>query len=137
MAGIYFENEADTTTLAGNNKVFTDTNTTRAIEFGPSTNELDIDDFLCFFNSWQGQSRGGVDDNETFEITAGGVSFGNFRFYRSDESVIGEPDILIVRKSDRAAIRITGDMSRTPTFTLLSNNANYPELQRLRLLGII
>ena len=132
----YYKNEASIVLAEGSNEAFTAADVTRRIRLRPMTAGT-VDDYFCYFNSWQGQSPGGESDSENFNVTAGGVTFGTFRFVRTDESATGTADIVLVRKSDRAVIRITGNMDGTPTFTLVTGSANYPELQRLRLLGYI
>jgi hypothetical protein len=135
--GRYYKTEAIIENVEGSNKGFAAADVVRDIGLRPFTGAGTVDDYFCYYNSWQGQDPGGEGDSGNFNVTAGGISFGTFRFVRSDEAVTGTADIVLVRKSDRAAIRITGNMEATPTFTLISNNASYPELQRLRLLGII
>ena len=135
----YYKNEASIVLVEGSNEGFTAAGVTRSIKLRPVTylGAGTVDDYFCYFNSWQGQGPGGEGDSENFNVTAGGVTFGTFRFVRTDESATGTADIVLVRKSDRAVIRITGSMEGTPTFTLVTGSANYPELQRLRLLGYI
>lgn len=132
----YYKNEAITVLVEGSNEAFTAAGVTNPICLRPITAGT-VDDYFCYYNSWQGQGPGGEGDSGNINVTAGGITFGTFRFVRTDEEVTGAADIVLIRKSDRAAIRITGDMSSNPTFTLVTGSTNYPELQRLRLLGYI
>ena len=135
----YYKNEAIIVLVEGSNEAFAAADVIRRIKLYPITylGAGTVDDYFCYYNSWQGQGPGGEGDSENINVTAGGVTFGTFRFVRTDESSTGTADIVLVRKSDRAVIRITGSMDGTPTFTLVTGSANYPELQRLRLLGYI
>ena len=98
-----------------------------------------VDDYFCYYIHWQFQDNGAIDDTAiTIPQFAGGSN--NFELDRSDgNSENPSCDIVIVRKSDRKAVRITGNMKNTSnlTFTDVSNSAVYPELLRLYHLGYI
>lgn len=98
-----------------------------------------VDDYFCYYIHWQFQDNGAIDDTTiTIPQFAGGSN--NFELDRSDgNSENPSCDIVIVRKSDRKAVRITGNMKNTSnlTFTDVSNSAVYPELLRLYHLGYI
>ena len=98
-----------------------------------------VDDYFCYYIHWQFQDNGAIDDT-TITIPQFAGSSNNFELDRSDgNSENPSCDIVIVRKSDRKAVRITGNMKNTSTltFTDVSNSAVYPELLRLYRLGYI
>jgi len=76
----------------------------------------------------------------TFWIHAPNASFGRWTVLHGQRNpTTSDCDIVLVRKSDRQAVRLQGDLTNTATLccTNARSTANYPELQRLRYLGII
>ena len=145
MSGIYFDKEA-TILGSGVSGLWQGVNTrdsqTRPMRIRPlqGTGAGTVDDYFCYYILWQFQDNGEENDDTTITIPQFAGGSNNFQLDRRDgDSQNASCDIVIVRKSDRKAVRITGNMTNpgTLTYTDVSNNANYPELQRLRLLGII
>ena len=106
---------------------------TRPIGLKPNSGS--VDDYLVYYKTWTGQDEGGVSDNTDVSL---GI-FGSWKIDRKDAGSDGQNgDIIIVRKSDRKVIKVTGDLYNDSNYTVtVITNVNYPELQRLRLLGII
>ena len=145
MGGIYFDKEA-TILGSGVSGLWQGVNTrdsqTRPMRIRPlqSQGAGTVDDYFCYYRLWQFQDNGEENEDQSIKIPQFPGSPVNFELDRRDgDSQNASCDILIVRKSDRKAVRITGNMTSGSSliYTDVSNNANYPELQRLRLLGII
>ena len=106
---------------------------TRPIGLKPNSGS--VDDYLVYYKTWTGQDHGGEGDDTDVSL---GI-FGSWKIDRNDAGSDGQNgDIIIVRKSDRKVIKVTGDLYNDSNYTVtVITNVNYPELQRLRLLGII
>ena len=143
MSGIYFENQVNSMGpndsasalrefyVPGSNYGFTITNPSNV-----------LDDYFVAWRSWIVTSGGdtsqtNVNTSSTLLGTILGINTINIQVREDDP--VGTLDCIIVRKSDRKAVRIvtTNVLWGDITYTDVSNSANYPELQRLRLLGII
>ena len=143
MSGIYFENQVDSMGpddsaaalrefyVPGSNYGFTITIPSNV-----------LDDYFVAWRSWIVTSGGDTkQSNKNTSSTLLGTILGinNINIQLREDDPQGTLDCIIVRKSDRKAVRIvtTHESWDDVTYTDVSNNANYPELQRLRLLGII
>ena len=127
---------------AANNPIFTDFvgvsivdkfdgNVTRPVGLSPNTGS--VTDYFCYYKTWTGQADGGSSNNETVSLG----DFGTWTLIKNDagsDSI--DADLIFVRKSDRKAIQVIGDLFTPGSITVTDvTNVNYPELQRLRLLG--
>ena len=106
-------------------------NVTRPVGLSPNTGS--VTDYFCYYKTWTGQADGGSSNNET-------VSLGDFGTWTVVKNNAGsdsiDADLIFVRKSDRKAIQVTGDLFTPGSITVTDiTNVNYPELQRLRYLG--
>ena len=105
----------------------------RAVGLKPNSGS--VDDYLVYYKTWTGQQTGGVSDEDNVSL---GI-FGSWEINKRDEGSDGQDgDLIIVRKRDRKVIKVTGDLYTASSYIVTEiTNVNYPELQRLRLLGII
>ena len=104
------------------------------------------DNFLIYYSgAWPNNKGGDDDETETFNTTP---TFGfNFSIESNENGTnTNAGKILIVRKSDRKCVLLeydafngnnSGFISSLTITQNFQNSANYPELQRLRLLGYI
>ena len=110
-----------------------DGDVTRPVGLSPNTGSLT--DYFCYYKTWTGQLAGGSLNSESLSLG----DFGTWTLIKNDagsDSI--DADLIFVRKSDRKAIQVTGDLFTPGSITVTDvTNVNYPELQRLRLLGIV
>ena len=141
MSGIYFENQKDG---LNRSRSYLDPIANYSFSTKSSYGVTDKDYYVC----WNNLPSFGVDDGDSDVINFNsdhllnsvlGISTIYTAF--TENFIGGSLDCMIVRKSDRKAVRIQAsnnfDDWSGATYTDVSDIANYPELQRLRLLGII
>lgn len=104
------------------------------------------DNFIVYYSgAWPDNDGGEESEEETFNTTP---TFGfNFSITSNENGTdTNAGKILIVRKSDRKCVLLeydafdgsnSGFISSLTITQNFQNSANYPELQRLRLLGIV
>ena len=144
MSGIYFKNQVDSMGpsnaaaalrefyVSGSNYGFTITNPSNV-----------LDDYFVAWRSWivtSGGDTSSINRNTSSTLLGTILGINNINIQLREDDPQGTLDCIIVRKSDRKAVRIVTtnvQWNNGITYTDVSNNANYPELQRLRLLGII
>jgi len=143
MSGIYFENQKTmpTYTTDGTLRDYYVPGSRYGFTIASADSGVTADDFLVVWTIWPDFDS---DENDSRTDTSIGKlsQFGinSIRIAYDESSTSLEIDCAIIRKSDRKAIRFKSNDARTITdsdTSIISDIANYPELQRLRLLGII
>ena len=104
---------------------------TRPVGLSPNTGS--VTDYFCYYKTWTGQLAGGSLNSESLSLG----DFGTWTLIKNDAGSDNvDADLIFIRKSDRKAIQITGDLFTPGSITVTDvTNVNYPELQRLRYLG--
>ena len=143
MSGIYFKNQKTmpTYTTDGTLRDYYVPGSRYGFTITSADSGVTADDFLVVWRIWPEYNQ---DENDSRTDTSIGKlsQFGinGIRLAYTETATSREIDCAIIRKSDRKAIRFQTNDSRAfndGNTSIISDIANYPELQRLRLLGII